>query len=58
LQQKERFDRSPSPDLFSTAIASAEDIERHLKQTFWLKKTVRPFVELKRFIEFLAPDSA
>jgi hypothetical protein len=24
--------------LFSTAITSAEDIERHLKQTFWLKK--------------------
>jgi len=38
LQQKERFDRSPSPGLFSTANTSAEDIERHLKQTFWLKK--------------------
>jgi hypothetical protein len=24
--------------LFSTAITSAEDIERDLKQTFWLKK--------------------
>jgi len=38
LQQKERFDRSPSPGLFSTAITSAEDIERYLKQIFCLKK--------------------
>ena len=32
LQQKERFDGSPSPGSFSTAIASAEDIERLLNK--------------------------
>jgi hypothetical protein len=42
--------------LFSTAITSAEDIERHLRQTFWLNQTVQPFVELKRLIEFSAPE--
>jgi hypothetical protein len=58
LQQKERFDRSPSPGLFSTAITNAEDIERHLKQTYWLKKQSGHLWKSKRFIEFSAPDSA